>query len=268
MEISLPWAEDISYWANWTLVGALLIGVLATYAIVVSSNAKEHHWAEERRLSGERISANEKETKRAIADSDIAKAGAATANERAAGLEAESEKARFAIAEAVKQTETAKASAAEANRKAEQERLERIRLEAVVSPRSLSLDQQRLIAGFWKQHAGKRVSVTSYALDAEGAGLATQIMACLGVATIEVDNRLASQMPLGGFSLGIHVSGNDSNLVNSIRTALSGTGRLTVAAANTPAGGGLASMETGSPDGDKPVAASILVGVKPVATIR
>jgi len=102
MEISLPWAEDVSYWANWTLVGALLVGVLATYAIVVSSNAKERHWAEERRLSSERISANEKETARAVADSDKAREGvakateqAAMAIERAATLEKEAASARL-----------------------------------------------------------------------------------------------------------------------------------------------------------------------------
>lgn len=34
-------AEDVSWWANWILVGALLVGVAATYAIVVSGNIKE-----------------------------------------------------------------------------------------------------------------------------------------------------------------------------------------------------------------------------------
>jgi hypothetical protein len=42
MEISLPWAEFISFWANWTLVGALIVGVIATYGIVVSGNIKEN----------------------------------------------------------------------------------------------------------------------------------------------------------------------------------------------------------------------------------
>jgi hypothetical protein len=34
-------ADVISWWANWILVGALVVGMLATYAIVVSGNVKE-----------------------------------------------------------------------------------------------------------------------------------------------------------------------------------------------------------------------------------
>ena len=34
-------ADDVSWWANWILVGALMVGVAATYAIVVSGNIKE-----------------------------------------------------------------------------------------------------------------------------------------------------------------------------------------------------------------------------------
>jgi hypothetical protein len=41
MGMSLEWAEIVSTWSNWVLLGALLIGVFATYGIVVSSNVKE-----------------------------------------------------------------------------------------------------------------------------------------------------------------------------------------------------------------------------------
>lgn len=41
MGISLFAAEFLSFWANWVLVGALVVGVIATYAIVVSGNIKE-----------------------------------------------------------------------------------------------------------------------------------------------------------------------------------------------------------------------------------
>lgn len=43
MELSPELAEDIFWYANWVLVGALVVGVLATYAIVVSGDAKERH---------------------------------------------------------------------------------------------------------------------------------------------------------------------------------------------------------------------------------
>jgi hypothetical protein len=41
--MSLPWAELISFWSNWVLIVALIIGVAATYGIVVSGNVKESH---------------------------------------------------------------------------------------------------------------------------------------------------------------------------------------------------------------------------------
>jgi hypothetical protein len=34
-------AEVVSWWANWILVGALIVGVFATWAVVVSGNVKE-----------------------------------------------------------------------------------------------------------------------------------------------------------------------------------------------------------------------------------
>jgi hypothetical protein len=39
--MSLAWAEFLSYWGNWTLIVALLVGLTATYAVVVSGNVKE-----------------------------------------------------------------------------------------------------------------------------------------------------------------------------------------------------------------------------------
>ncbi len=46
MGMSLPVAEFVSFWANCALLGALILGVAATYAVVVSGSAKERHWAE------------------------------------------------------------------------------------------------------------------------------------------------------------------------------------------------------------------------------
>jgi F0F1-type ATP synthase assembly protein I len=39
--MSISWAEFISTWSNWVLIVALIVGVLATYGIVVSGNVKE-----------------------------------------------------------------------------------------------------------------------------------------------------------------------------------------------------------------------------------
>jgi hypothetical protein len=112
-----------------------------------------------------------------------------------------------------------------------------------------------------------RVAVTTYALDGEGASLASQIIASLNKASIEVDNRLAAVMPVGGFAFAIHVSGADTNLVNAIRSALGVIGRLLVAPSDVQAGVG-GSMEMVPGSGSKPIDASILVGIKPVPIIR
>ncbi len=41
MGMSAELAEKVFSWANWFLVGALIVGVLATFAIIVSGNIKE-----------------------------------------------------------------------------------------------------------------------------------------------------------------------------------------------------------------------------------
>jgi hypothetical protein len=74
-------ADDVYWWANWVLVGALLLGVGATYAIVVSGNIKE------RALRRELASAG--------AAAETARANAAAATERAKALEKEAEQARL-----------------------------------------------------------------------------------------------------------------------------------------------------------------------------
>jgi hypothetical protein len=163
--------------------------------------------------------------------------------------------------------DAAKADAAKANEKAEAERLERLKLEAILGPRSLTLAQQQAIAQLLKPFSGKRVAVTTYSLDGEGATLATQIMAVLQAASVTVDNRLASIMPMGGFSLGVHVEGSDSDLVSAIRQGLAFIGGLMVAPPNTQQSGG-AALGLAPPEGEKAPDASILVGIKPVRTIR
>jgi hypothetical protein len=88
MGISLSTAEFVSFWANWLLVGALVVGVIATWAIVVSGNVKE-----------------------AALKRDVAAANqsAGAANERAAQLEKEATEARAEIARANERTEKLRA---------------------------------------------------------------------------------------------------------------------------------------------------------------
>lgn len=255
---SLPFLQSVFFWA--TITAAIAGGVSITAAFLsamVGYQVTDLVQAD----ANKRIAD-------AAAKSDEARAEAAKANAAGEAAKADTEKARAEIAEAAKQTELAKAGAAEANQKAEAERLERLKLEAVVAPRSLSLQQQQMLAAAWRALAGTRVAVISYSLDGEGAGLATQIMAALQAAGVVVDNRLASIMPMGGFSLGVHVTGADASVADPLRGALATIGNLAVATPGSPQGGG-ASMGVGpAPGTSQPVAAEILVGVKPVATIR
>jgi hypothetical protein len=120
-------ADDVSWLANWTLIAALLVGVAATYAIVISGNVKE-----------------------AALKRDLAQAGsaAASAAERASALEADAAKARERTAALEKEAEAAKAAiatadarAAEATQKAAEAQLA---LEQFKAPRPMStkLEQQ------------------------------------------------------------------------------------------------------------------------------
>jgi hypothetical protein len=140
MEMSLSWAEFVSFWANWILIGALVVGVLATLGIVVSANVKEAHWEQERRDSNERISTNAVETNRA-------RESAAQANERAA----------------------------EANLKAETERVERLKLEAKLAPRTLTLAQQLIASEQVEQFAPQPFQFLSYQDNKEERDLALMI---------------------------------------------------------------------------------------------
>lgn len=103
-------ADTVSWLANWVLIGALLVGVGATYAIVVSGNLKE--------------AALKREVAAAGAVAATAKANAATATERTAALETEAAQA--------------KARAAALENEAAQARLEQERLKAIVAWRTLT----------------------------------------------------------------------------------------------------------------------------------
>ena len=180
------------------------------------------------RYADERISGNEVRTA-------LANEGAAKANERANALA----------------------------REAEQERLERMKLEAEIAPRRLTREQHEAIATALSRFAGCGANVTSYSLDAESAVLTKQVIEALRAAGLKVADGTASLMQMGGFSLGIHVSGSNRDLVGAVRESLSQTARLAVAPESPaqlvpqPAG-----IIAGPP---APAAAdvSILVGIKP-----
>lgn len=147
---------------------------------------------------------------------------------------------------------------------AEEERIERLRLEAEIAPRRLSRKQQEVIALALGRFRVCTVIVTSYAQDAESAVLAKQIIEALALAGLKPIDGTASLMQMGGFSMGIHVSGNNLQLKDAIKDSLSRVGQLAVASESpmhqVPNPVGIVSGVTHATKID----ASILVGIKPV----
>ena len=123
------------------LVGALLVA-LGTYGTIRFAGIKE-------KFSDERVSANEAETKRAIADSDIAKQGAAEANARAAEA--------------------------------------KLALEQFKAPRLLTPQQQAAIAKSLLDFKGKRIAIAPSPATFESTSLAEQIVAALTLAGISAE---------------------------------------------------------------------------------
>lgn len=139
-KMSLSWAESCSIWANWALVCALAVGVIATFLIVVSGKVKE----------------------------DALKRELAAASERIA-------EASVRIEETTARAAEANARAAEANKIAEEERHARVRIEQRLAPRSLSGEQQKNIAEKLRQFATQSFEFLSYQDDQEVRGLVLMI---------------------------------------------------------------------------------------------
>lgn len=98
--MSLHWAEIISYWSNWILIGTLIVGVIATYGIVVSGNVKEDALKSE--LAEQRVRAEgaAENAAKAKERAGVANADAARANERAVILEKDAVALRLEVTKA------------------------------------------------------------------------------------------------------------------------------------------------------------------------
>jgi hypothetical protein len=168
------------------------------------------------------------------------------------------------VADAKKEGIEAGKMAGNALLRAEDLRAANLALESKIAPRRLERAQQQKIADALVKFAGRSVAVTSYTLDADGVILGQQIIEVLQTAGLPPINKLASITPLGNFSLGIHVSGFDDELVSAIRTALSNLGGLTVASKEETQ---LSAPQAGMTLGDPHVPnapASVLIGIKPI----
>lgn len=161
---------------------------------------------------------------------------------------------------------------------------ELVREVTALSPRILTLDQQRKIAATLKTFSGHpSVTVESYGMDGEGTALATQLISVLHAAIgVPIGDRRAGFIVSGGFEWGISIRGPESELpfMTALQKSLTEIGKLSGvtinglmpaigAAMGGNAGiGGRAGMGGGGGPPRKPVIPSsgpveILVGIKP-----
>jgi hypothetical protein len=149
-------------------------------------------------------------------------------------------------------------------------RLENTRLEAVIQPRSLSLENQGKIANECRSFRGHAVMVRSYAMDGEAYELGGQVIAVLNSANINSADDRATSLFTGAFESGIHVRGEGTELDTAacLAKALRTIGKLKVELNDQPppfGGGGMAGggklFNPGVPF------ATVVIGVKPLLTL-
>jgi hypothetical protein len=87
----------------------------------------------------------------------------------------------------------------------EQLRAENLRLEAIIQPRSLTIEQQRAVGYALREFSGHKAEVASFTGDSEGYALCKQMIAALRYARFEVNDRTggypASAVPYTGISI-------------------------------------------------------------------
>jgi hypothetical protein len=252
----------------------------------------------ENRAEAKREAAQERLTSLIKQGSDLAiaqaKAQASSAGEKAAKASADAadanertELARLSAAEASVKAEgfrleiaQAKERAAQAERMAESERLERIKLEAAVAPRRLTRDQQGTVADKLRRFSGRPpLTVASYSLDGEGSALGLNIIAALKIAGLDARSDLANLLQSGGLLWGVHIHGPEAqqDVVRAIAEALSSEGIRTFVnfpsligtalkgiqiSGSTRISGGDGATNAGPTAPGTPV--HIMVGVKPI----
>jgi hypothetical protein len=168
------------------------------------------------------------------------------------------------------------------DKEAQQLKAENLRLEAIVSPRSLSPDQQRQIIESLRRFSGHpAVEISSYGLDAEALPLATQLISIIRSATgtMPLDRR-ANFIVTGGFEFGVQIRGpaSEREFISALSTALASIGKLKDVYTNGPsirAGGTIGGNGMIGGGGGGQIAASvpdsgpvrILIGVKPLSIL-
>jgi hypothetical protein len=176
------------------------------------------------------------------------------------------------VGEAQKESGTAIGRAAmsfERAEKAENEtqrlKAENLRLEALIAPRSLSLDQQREIADACRKFHGHGILVESYGTDGEAAALGEQIISTLRSAHVVVADSRGAKIVSGGFDIGLHVRGPavENEFASVLGNALSRIGKLKVEINDPEPKIGFAARGGGEGFSAGAIFVTVMIGVKP-----
>ena len=139
-----------------------------------------------------------------------------------------SDTALNSAAQARKDAEEAKRGTAEATRMMEVEKLERVKLEALIVPRRLSLAQQEQIARECGSKLGKSAIIQSFTQDAESAVLANQIGAILLKAGLRVESKIglmtSEEIVDSGIDVHSSLDGKYARIAVCLANGLSATG--------------------------------------------
>jgi hypothetical protein len=163
----------------------------------------------------------------------------ATLNEKASSADARAKLLENSTQQLRTDEEMARKSVADANRKAgeanstaEREKLERQQLAVLVSPRTLSVEQQNKIGaackGSYATSPNNRIRVESYGLDGEGAALAQEIVGALTSGSLYSSVAIGATVQSGQFDTGVLISSPPEaiDFANCLATAFTKIGRL------------------------------------------
>lgn len=236
--------------ANMFLIGALVIGAIATVLVVWMGNVKEEHLR--RDLANTNVRAEE-----AKADASQSLAAAKQAESNLAGANSRAEEAKAAAA-------AANARAAEANKIAEGERLARVKIEEKLAPRSITPEQISGLSKRLKPYAGISIDILQVGESPEITHFRSLIEMPLRAAGLIVFSSTAvGSGSFIGLSVGVLVDASESEKIaaSALLSALNATG---ITAANE----GISKREdwpgfTMAPPGANKAPIRIYIGSKP-----
>lgn len=161
--------------------------------------------------------------------------------------------------EATQRAAEADLKVASANEKIAELNASNLQLEAIVSPRRITNVNQGALSAL-EALAPKTISITSYALDPDGAVLATQILNGLAAQHFTIQDKRMTQGPSTSLLFGVWVFGPDKALVEALVNLLRSAGIQTIDQEPNLGSGVTFNGSISSTIAD----ASIFVGLKPL----